>query len=91
MPIYSYFLYRTPWGVHLRAVGEDEAAAEAAGIHVTRTKFVSVLFSGILCGFAGAQLAMATLGSFTAGHDLGPRLHRRRRADLRARPGRCGR
>ena len=71
VPIYSYFLYRTPWGVHLRAVGEDEAAAEAAGIHVTRTKFVSVLFSGILCGFAGAQLAMATLGSFTAGMTSG--------------------
>jgi simple sugar transport system permease protein len=71
VPIYSYFLYRTPWGVHLRAVGEDEAAAEAAGIHVTRTKFVSVLLSGILCGLAGAQLAMATLGSFTAGMTSG--------------------
>ena len=71
VPIYSYFLYRTPWGVHLRAVGEDEAAADAAGIHVTRAKFVSVLLSGILCGLAGAQLAMATLGSFTAGMTSG--------------------
>jgi ABC-type uncharacterized transport system permease subunit len=71
VPIYSYALYRTPWGVHLRAVGEDEAAAEAAGIRVTRTKFVSILMSGILCGFAGAQLAMATLGSFTAGMTSG--------------------
>jgi simple sugar transport system permease protein len=71
VPVYSYFLYRTPWGVHLRAVGEDEAAADAAGIHVTRAKFVSVLLSGILCGLAGAQLAMATLGSFTAGMTSG--------------------
>jgi simple sugar transport system permease protein len=71
VPIYSYFLYRTPWGVHLRAVGEDEAAADAAGIHVTRAKFVSVLLSGVLCGLAGAQLAMATLGSFTAGMTSG--------------------
>jgi len=71
VPIYSYFLYRTRWGVHLRSVGEDEAAAEAAGIHVVRTKFVSILLSGMLCGFAGAQLAMATLGSFTAGMTSG--------------------
>ena len=71
MPIYSYVLYRTPWGVHLRSVGEDEAAAEAAGIRVTRTKFVSILMSGVLCGIAGAQLAMATLGSFTAGMTSG--------------------
>jgi ABC-type uncharacterized transport system permease subunit len=71
VPIYSYVLYRTPWGVHLRSVGEDEAAAEAAGIRVTRTKFVSILLSGVLCGIAGAQLAMATLGSFTAGMTSG--------------------
>lgn len=71
VPIYSYVLYRTAFGVHLRAVGEDEGAAQAAGIGVTRTKFLSVLISGALCGLAGAQLAMATLGSFTAGMTSG--------------------
>lgn len=71
VPVYSYFLYRTSFGVHLRAVGEDEAAAQAAGIGVTRTKFISILISGLLCGLAGAQLAMATLGSFTAGMTSG--------------------
>ena len=69
--VYSYVLYRTPFGVHLRAVGEDEGAAEAAGIAVMRTKFISILISGVLCGLAGAQLAMATLGSFTANMTAG--------------------
>ncbi|MDL9978427.1 ABC transporter permease [Microbacterium candidum] len=67
VPVYSYVLYRTPYGVHLRAVGEDESAARAAGINVTRVKFISILLSGAFCGIAGAQLAMSTVGSFTAG------------------------
>ena len=66
VPLASLVLYRTRFGVHLRAVGEDAAAADAAGIPVTRVKAQSILISGVLCGAAGAQLAMATLGSFTA-------------------------
>lgn len=67
VPAYSFLLYRTRYGVHLRAVGEDEPAAIAAGINVFNVKFVSILISGLMCGLAGAQLAMATLGSFTGG------------------------
>jgi simple sugar transport system permease protein len=67
VPAYSFLLYRTRYGVHLRAVGEDEPAAIAAGINVFNVKFVSILISGVMCGLAGAQLAMATLGTFTAG------------------------
>ena len=71
VPLASFVLYRTRYGVHLRAVGEDEHAAEAAGISVNRVKFISILISGLLCGLAGAQLAMATLGSFTANMTAG--------------------
>jgi len=71
VPLASVVLYRTRYGVHLRAVGEDEAAAAAAGIGVTKVKAQSILVSGVLCGLAGAQLAMATLGSFTAGMTSG--------------------
>ncbi len=66
VPVASLLLYRTRFGVHLRAVGEDEPAAEAAGIAVRRVKLGGVLISGLLSGIAGAQLSMATLGSFTA-------------------------
>lgn len=71
VPISSLVLYRTRFGVHLRAVGEDEAAAEAAGIDVRRVKFQSILVSGLLSGLAGAQLAMATLGVFAANMTAG--------------------
>ncbi|GAA1712991.1 ABC transporter permease [Kribbella yunnanensis] len=71
VPVYWFVLYRTRYGVHLRAVGEDEPAAVAAGIPVTRVKFIAVLVSGGLCGLAGAQLAMASVGSFTAGMTSG--------------------
>lgn len=71
VPLASYILYRTRYGVHLRAVGEDEPAALAAGINAVKVKFISILLSGIFCGFAGAQLAMATLGVFSAGMTSG--------------------
>ncbi|WP_344411792.1 ABC transporter permease [Pseudonocardia ailaonensis] len=67
VPAYWYLLYRTRFGVHLRAVGEDESAAVAAGIRVGRVRFTAILASGALCGLAGAQLAMSSVGSFNAG------------------------
>lgn len=64
VPASSLLLYRTRYGFALRAVGEDEHAAEAAGISVWRTRMRSVVLSGLLGGLAGAQLAMATLHFF---------------------------
>lgn len=66
VPAYSYVLYRTQYGVHLRAVGEAEPAAISAGINVFNVKFIAILISGAFCGLAGAQLSMATVGSFTS-------------------------
>ncbi|WGD38268.1 ABC transporter permease [Lysinibacter sp. HNR] len=66
VPLCSFLLYRTRFGVHLRAAGEDQAAAQAAGVRVLRVKFMSVLLSGVFCGLAGSQLAMATIGAFSA-------------------------
>jgi len=60
-----YFLYRTPWGLWLRGVGEYPAAPEAAGIPVTAVKVYSLLVSGGLAGLAGAQLAMFNYVGFT--------------------------
>lgn len=66
VPLYSYLLYRVRYGVHLRAVGEEPEAARSAGINNYNIKFIAILGSGFMCGLAGAQLAMASLGSFTA-------------------------
>lgn len=62
----SWFLYRTPWGLTLRAVGEFPAAATTAGIDVRRVRYLAIAASGALCGLAGAQLANGYLtGTFT--------------------------
>jgi simple sugar transport system permease protein len=60
-----YFLYRTPWGLWLRGVGEYPAAPEAAGIPVLRIRMYSLLVSGALAGLGGAQLAMFNYVGFT--------------------------
>ncbi len=60
-----YFLYRTPWGLWLRGVGEYPAAPEAAGIPVTMVRTLSLVVSGALAGMGGAQLAMFNYVGFT--------------------------
>jgi len=60
-----YFLYRTPWGLWLRGVGEYPAAPEAAGIPVGKVRTWSLVVSGALAGIGGAQLAMFNYVGFT--------------------------
>lgn len=60
-----YFLFRTPWGLWLRGVGEYPAAPEAAGIPVNMVRTWSLMVSGALAGMGGAQLAMFNYVGFT--------------------------
>jgi simple sugar transport system permease protein len=55
---------RTAWGLRLRAVGEQPAAAAVTGVSVTRLRFSAVLLSGALAGLGGAALSTATLDRF---------------------------
>jgi simple sugar transport system permease protein len=61
----SLLLYRTPLGVHMRAVGEHIEAAETAGIPVKRVRHIAILIGGALTGLAGAQLAIGDLTLFS--------------------------
>lgn len=59
-----WVLYRTRFGLRLRAVGENPAAVDTAGISVTWLRYRAVIITGVLCGFAGAYLALAMNAGF---------------------------
>lgn len=59
-----FMLYKTKFGVHLRAVGENPEAATSMGIHVRKVKFISILISGFLASLGGLNLSMAYLQIF---------------------------
>lgn len=52
------YLYKTRWGLNLRAVGENPGAADAASVHVGLYKYIHVLLGGALCGLGGAYLSL---------------------------------
>ncbi|MBB5515061.1 simple sugar transport system permease protein [Rubricella aquisinus] len=64
VPFTWYVLFRTRFGLRLRAVGENPAAVDTAGISVIRLRYQAVICCGILCGLAGATLSMALNAGF---------------------------
>jgi simple sugar transport system permease protein len=65
VPIIWYVLNRTPFGLRLRAVGENPEAADAAGISVDRLRYTGVLLSGALAAIGGAYLSIGQSSLFT--------------------------
>ncbi len=65
VPLSWWVLYRTRFGLRLRAVGENPAAVDTAGINVVQLRFAAVLICGVLCGIAGAYLSTAVQAGFT--------------------------
>ncbi|HEV3467786.1 MAG TPA: ABC transporter permease [Pyrinomonadaceae bacterium] len=65
VPLTWHVLYRTPFGLRLRAVGENPGAADAAGVSVTRMRYAAVLLSGALAGIGGAYLSIGQSSLFT--------------------------
>jgi simple sugar transport system permease protein len=61
----SLLLYKTPFGLRLRACGEHPHAAEAAGVNVKRMRYIGVMISGAFAGLGGAIIIVTYAGEFT--------------------------
>lgn len=64
VPLVAWGLYRTRWGLRLRAVGEHPKAADTVGIRVNPTRFWNVLLAGGIAGIGGAYFTLGAVGSF---------------------------
>ena len=64
VPLTWWVLYRTRFGLRLRAVGENPASVDTAGISVIRLRYTAVMICGVLCGVAGAYLATGLQAGF---------------------------
>jgi ABC-type uncharacterized transport system permease subunit len=64
VPLSAWVLFSTRFGLRLRAVGENPAALDTAGVSVRNMRYAAVLICGVLCGIAGAYLATALQAGF---------------------------
>ncbi|GIJ51140.1 ABC transporter permease [Virgisporangium aliadipatigenens] len=67
VPLTFYILWRTPFGLRLRSVGEHPEAAETLGVNVYRYKYYGVVVSGALAGLGGAFLSMVAASIYREG------------------------
>lgn len=67
VPLAYFVIYKTPWGMSVRAVGTYPAAADSLGINVNRVRYQSLMIGGAMAGFAGAFLSLCQAKQFSAG------------------------
>jgi simple sugar transport system permease protein len=64
LPLVHWVIYHSRFGLRLRACGENPHAADAAGVSVGRTRYLTMLTAGVLCSFSGSYLAIVQSGFF---------------------------
>ncbi len=65
VPVTSYILFKTPWGLKIRACGTMPRAADSMGINVSRTRYQALAFGSAMAGLAGAYLSLCYAKIFT--------------------------
>jgi simple sugar transport system permease protein len=65
--IASWILYRTVWGLNVRAIGDNPQAGATAGLRVRKLKYQTVILSGIFAALGGAMLTLGEVGFFASG------------------------
>ena len=65
VPAAWYILFKTPWGLKVRAAGTNPRAADSMGINVARTRYEALMLGGALAGLAGAYLSIAQAKMFS--------------------------
>ncbi|HQX55557.1 MAG TPA: ABC transporter permease [Pyrinomonadaceae bacterium] len=71
VPVCWYVLYKTPFGLRIRAAGENPEAADAAGVNVIKLRYIAVILSGVLAAAGGAYLSIGQSSLFTRGMTAG--------------------
>ncbi len=65
VPVVWWSIFKTRFGLRLRAVGENPQMVDAAGVSVTRLRYTALTLNGLLCGLAGSYLVLAQSASFS--------------------------
>jgi general nucleoside transport system permease protein len=71
VPAAWWLLFRTRFGLRLRAVGENPQMVDAAGVSVARLRYTALTLNGMLCGLAGGYLVLAQSANFSANMTAG--------------------
>ena len=66
VPLAWFIIYKTPWGLKVRACGTFPRAADSLGINVTKIRYESLLLGGAMAGFSGAFLTLCQAKMFTS-------------------------
>ena len=65
LPAAWFFMFKTKYGLNLRAVGENPQTADAMGINVTAVRYLSTVFGGVMAGIGGAHLSLSYTPGWT--------------------------